>query len=38
MREFVNPLWVKILAGLTAGIIVLLNVKYLFDKLLEWLR
>ena len=38
MGEFVSPLWIKILAWLTAGIIVLLNVKYLFDKLLEWLR
>ena len=38
MGEFVNPLWVKILAWLTAGIIVLLNVKYLYDKVLEWLR
>ena len=37
MGAFANPLWVKILAWLTAGIIVLLNVKYLFDKLLEWL-
>src|SRR5881628_2274194 len=35
MGEFVNPLWVKILAWLTAGIIVLLNLKYLFDKALE---
>ena len=31
MGEFVNPLWIKILAWLTAGIIVLLNVKYLLD-------
>ena len=38
MGEFVNPAWIQILAWLTAGIIVLLNVKYLFDKLLEWLR
>src|SRR2546421_5004515 len=38
MGEFVNPHWVQILAWLTAGIIVLLNVKYLFDKVLEWLR
>src|SRR6059058_141697 len=37
MGEFVNPAWIQILAWLTAGIIVLLNVKYLFDKLLEWL-
>src|SRR2546425_187862 len=33
MGKFASPLWVKILAWLTAGIIVLLNVKYLFDKM-----
>ncbi len=38
MGEFASPLWVKILAWLTAGIIILLNVKYLFDKMLEWLH
>ncbi|MDB6029977.1 MAG: Mn2+/Fe2+ transporter, family [Verrucomicrobiales bacterium] len=38
MGEFVNALWVKILAWGTAGIIVLLNVKYLWDKILEWLK
>lgn len=31
MGEFVIPLWMKILAWLTAGIIVTLNVKYLAD-------
>jgi manganese transport protein len=31
MGEFVIPLWMKILAWLTAGIIVALNVKYLAD-------
>ncbi len=31
MGEFVNPLWIKILAWTTAGIIVALNVKYLLD-------
>jgi manganese transport protein len=31
MGEFAAPLWVKILAWLTAGIIVTLNVKYLAD-------
>jgi manganese transport protein len=36
MGEFVIPLWMKLLAWLTAGIIVALNVKYLFDKVLEW--
>src|SRR2546427_560459 len=38
MGEFLNPRWIKILAWITAGIIVLLNVKYLFDKMLEWLH
>ena len=36
MGEFVNPLWIKILAWTTAAIIVTLNVKYLFDKAVEW--
>src|SRR5436190_290346 len=31
MGEFVSPLWITILAWTTAGIIVLLNVKYLCD-------
>ena len=31
MGEFVNPPWIKILAWITAGIIVLLNVKFLSD-------
>jgi manganese transport protein len=31
MGRFVNPLWINILAWLTAGIIVSLNVKYLLD-------
>ncbi|MDQ6630375.1 MAG: Nramp family divalent metal transporter [Verrucomicrobiota bacterium] len=31
MGQFVNPVWIKILAWLTASIIVLLNVKYLAD-------
>lgn len=31
MGEFVNRLWVKILAWITAGIIVALNLKYLLD-------
>ena len=38
MGEFVSPLWIKILAWFTTGIIVLLNVKYLFDKLQEWMH
>ncbi len=37
MGEFVIPLWMKGLAWLTAAIIVALNVKYLFDKVVEWL-
>jgi manganese transport protein len=31
MGEFVNPLWIKILAWTTASIIVALNLKYLLD-------
>jgi manganese transport protein len=38
MGDFVSPTGVKILAWLTAAIIVLLNLKYLFDKLMDWLR
>jgi manganese transport protein len=38
MGEFVNPAWVKLLAWITAGIIVALNVKYLFDKVVEWVK
>ncbi|MFO1513934.1 MAG: Nramp family divalent metal transporter [Verrucomicrobiota bacterium] len=39
MGEFVIPLWMKILAWLTAGIIVTLNVKYLsdFSGITAWL-
>ncbi|HEY3602228.1 MAG TPA: Nramp family divalent metal transporter, partial [Chthoniobacterales bacterium] len=31
MGEFVNPVWVKILGWITTGIIILLNLKLLFD-------
>jgi manganese transport protein len=31
MGRFVNPLWIKLLAGLSAAIIVVLNLKLLFD-------
>ena len=31
MGSFVNSLWLKILAWICAGLIVLLNVKYLAD-------
>ncbi|MDB6064503.1 MAG: mntH [Pedosphaera sp.] len=39
MGEFVNPLWLKLMAWGTAGIIVVLNVKYLLDwsGLTSWL-
>ena len=39
MGEFVNPLWIRILAWMTAGIIVSLNVKYLLDffGITDWL-
>ena len=38
MGEFVNARWITILAWLTAGIIVILNVKYLYDKVVSWLQ
>ena len=38
MGQFVSPFWLKLLAWLCAGIIVVLNVKYLFDKIVEWTR
>ncbi len=31
MGEFANPVWIKVLAWITAGIIVILNVKFLLD-------
>lgn len=34
MGEFANPLWIKILGWTTAAIIIILNVKLLFDTLL----
>ena len=34
MGEFVNPTWIKVLGWATTGIIILLNVKLLFDTLL----
>jgi manganese transport protein len=37
MGEFANAAWIKVLAWATAGIIVVLNVKFLFDKVREWL-
>jgi len=39
MGAFVNPLWITVLAWITAGIIVLLNVKYLLDffGITDWL-
>src|SRR5207247_2432001 len=37
MGEFASPLWLKILAWATVGLIVCLNVKYLFDKAVAWL-
>jgi len=39
MGEFANPWWVNVLAWVTAGIIVLLNLKYLLDfaGVTDWL-
>jgi manganese transport protein len=34
MGEFVNPVWIKILGWATAGIIIVLNLKLLFDTFL----
>ncbi len=35
MGSFVNPPWIKLLAWLTAGIIIMLNIKYLFDQVMS---
>ena len=37
MGEFVNPLWVKILAWAVAAIIIALNCKLVYDILMDWL-
>jgi manganese transport protein len=34
MGEFVNPPWIKVLGWTTAGLIIVLNVKLLFDTFL----
>src|SRR2546421_12630953 len=36
MGEFASPNWVKALAWLTAGIIILLNAKLLLDQIIGW--
>ncbi|HET7623975.1 MAG TPA: Nramp family divalent metal transporter [Verrucomicrobiae bacterium] len=38
MGEFTSPAWMKFLAWLTTGIIVLVNVKFLVDMIISWLR
>jgi manganese transport protein len=38
MGKFVSPAWVQVLAWVTAGIIALLNAKFLIDKVLEWIH
>jgi len=38
MGKFVNPLWVKVLAWGTTGIIVVLNLKFLFDEISAWIK
>jgi Mn2+/Fe2+ NRAMP family transporter len=35
MGEFVTPVWMRVLAWVTATIIIVLNVKYLFDFVRE---
>ncbi|PYI88714.1 MAG: divalent metal cation transporter [Verrucomicrobia bacterium] len=37
MGEFVNPVWLKILAWTVALVIAALNIKLLFDQISEWL-
>jgi len=32
MGRFANPLWIKVLAWISASVIVVLNLKYLFDR------
>jgi len=32
MGRFANPLWIKVLAWSSASVIVVLNLKYLFDR------
>jgi manganese transport protein len=34
MGEFVNPMWIKILGWMIAGVIIVLNVKLLLDTFL----
>jgi manganese transport protein len=38
MGEFASPAWMKFLAWLATGIIVLVNVKFLADMIASWLR
>jgi manganese transport protein len=38
MGEFVNPPWVKIFGWTTTAVIIGLNVKLLYDQVLEWLK
>ncbi len=38
MGQFANSFGIKLLAWATAGLIVYLNVKYLFDKAADWLK
>ncbi|HVY71928.1 MAG TPA: Nramp family divalent metal transporter, partial [Verrucomicrobiae bacterium] len=38
MGEFVNPAWIKILAWIVTAIIVVLNVKLLFEQFMDWIK
>ena len=37
MGQFVNPLWLKVLAYAVAGIILVLNIKLVYDQVLIWI-
>jgi len=38
MGKFVNPIWIKVLAWFCAGIIIVLNIKYVVDFTLNFIR
>jgi manganese transport protein len=38
MGQFVNSIWIKTLAWLTTGLIIILNAKYLVDQTVQWFK
>jgi len=38
MGDFTNPLWLKLLAWFTAGVIAILNVWLLVQTIADWIR